>query len=172
MVHVATEREGSGGAGPDDQVAVDLRLRTDVIEMTISNRGETPVDVLWDKASLVDTEGNTSGVVHSGAEGDWTTPDRPGDVSRIGPHATLTDFIVPTRSVRFDPYYGWIVQPVLPVECGPIRCIGYHELVGKGVRLSLPMQVNGEERIFEWTLRITEAVKSTRGARPSDPNVH
>jgi hypothetical protein len=172
MVHVATQCEGCGAPGPDDPIDIGLRLRTDAIEITISNRGETPVDVLWDRASLVDTAGDTWGVVRSGAAGGSPTPDVPGNVTRIPAHASLTDYLLPTRSVRFDAYYGWIVEPVLPVECGPIRCVGYHELVGKSVRLTLPVQVNGEERVFEWTLRITETVKSTRGARPSDPNLH
>jgi len=51
-------------------------------------------------------------------------------------------------------------------ECGPLRCIGYHELVGKTVQLSLPIRVNGNDSIYQWTLRITEAIKSVRGGRP------
>jgi hypothetical protein len=172
MVQVATEPVGAGGAGPAEQLAVNLRLRTDAIEASISNLGEAPVDVLWDKATLVDTDDKTSGVVHSAAVSTGATSDLPGDVSRILPHATLTDFLIPARCVGFTPGEGWIVAPLLPVECGPIRCVGYHELVGKTVRLGLTMQVQGVERTFEWTLRITEAVRSVRGARPNDPNLH
>jgi hypothetical protein len=59
-----------------------------------------------------------------------------------------------------------VPDPLLPVECGPLRCVGYHELVGKSVRLTLPMRVNGTVQAYEWTLRITDAVKSVRGGRP------
>lgn len=172
MVHVVTEPDNSRGPGPNDPLTVDLGLRTDALEVSISNRGDAPVDVLWNKASLVDTEDKTYPVVHSGADRSWAVPDLPGDVSRIPPHTTLNDFIIPTRSVGFDAAEGWIVEPLLPVECGPIRCIGYHELVGKTVRLNLTVQANGAERVFEWTLRITEAVKSMRGGRPYESNPH
>ena len=172
MVHVATEPIGAGGPGPDDQLRIELHLRTDALEVSITNLGETPVDVLWDKASLVDTQGQASAVVHSAAGGKWAAADLPGDVSRIPPHATLDDFLVPTRDVGFVPNEGWNIDSLLPVECGPMRCIGYHELVGQTVRLSLTVQVQGAERTFEWTLRITQAVRSVRGNRPKDPNLH
>ena len=171
MVHVATERDGSGGSGVGEPLSVDLRLRTEAIEVAITNRGETPVDVLWDKASLVDTQGKASAVVRSSTGDQWAAPDVSGDVSRIPPHGTLHVFIIPARSVSFERESGWIVDQVLPVECGPLRCTGYHELVGKTVSLRLPMQVNGVEQNFEWTLRITDAVKSFRGGRPQEPSL-
>jgi hypothetical protein len=171
MVHVAARCDGPIGATPDDHLSVDLQLRVDAIRISIANLGEAPVDVLWDEASLVDTEGNVYGVIHGGAEGP-PEADPPGNVSRIGPKATLDAFVIPTRSVRFDPRYGWVVEPLLPVECGPIRCTGYHQLVGKTVLLSLPMRVNGAERVLDWSFLITEAVRSSRGSRPDDPALH
>jgi hypothetical protein len=132
MVHVAAHLDGPTGATLGDQLSVDLHLRADAIRVSITNLGEAPIDVLWGRASLVDTEGSVYGVVHSGATGS-PDPEPLGTISRIAPKATLDDFVVPTRSVRFDPRYGWLVEPLLPVECGPIRCVGYHELVGKTV---------------------------------------
>jgi hypothetical protein len=171
MVHVAAQRDGPAGATLDGQLSVDLHLRTDAIWISIANLGETPIDVLWGKASLVDTAGNVYGVVHSAAEGS-PAPDPPGHSSRIAPKATLDAFVIPTRCVRFDARYGWVVEPLLPVECGPIRCVGYHELVGKTIRVSLPMQVSGTERAFDWSFLITNAVRSSRGTRPEDPALH
>jgi len=168
MVHVTTEQESTGDAIADNLVQVDLRVLTDAMEIAISNRGEVPVDVLWDEAVLVDTEGNTSPVVHSSIDEQWAAPDASGDVSRIPPHATLTAFLIPDRSVIFERGSGWYAQPLLPIECGPLRCIGYHELVGRTVRLTLPMRVNGADRVMQWTLRITDAVKSVRGGRPPE----
>ena len=171
-MHVATQRGGSAGASPSDPVSADLTLGTDAIEVAITNRGETPLDVQWSKATLVDTGGKAFGIVRSGAVDDGAGPGLSGDVSRIPPHGTLHDFIIPTRSLTFDKAEGWIVTPLLPVECGPLRCIGYHELVGKTVELKLPIVVDGTERMFDWTLQVTEAVRSSRGTRPSDPNLH
>jgi hypothetical protein len=172
MVHVATEPVGGDSSTPTDPVAVFLRLSTDALGVSIANRGDAPVDVLWDRATLVDTDGNASGVIHGAGINAGAPSDLPGDVSRVPPHSTLDDFLIPTRCVGFTPGEGWIVTSLLPVECGPIRCIGYHELVGKTVRLTLPMQVEGAEHTFDQTLRITEAVRSSRGNRPTDPNLH
>jgi hypothetical protein len=171
MVHVTTERDGVDSAAAE-QLQVDLHVRPDAMEVSITNRGEGAVDVLWSKATLVDVQGNASGVVRNGTEERWAAPDMPGDVSRIPAHQSLNVFLVPAESVRFDKASGWWVEQLLPVECGPIRCVGYHELVGKTVRLTLPMQVNGAEQVFEWTLRITDSVKSVRGARPDEPGPH
>jgi len=167
MVHVTTECESTGGV-PDDPLRVDLRVLTDALQAAITNRGDVPVDVLWYEASMVDTQGNSSLVVHSSLDEQWAAPDVPGDVSRIPPNSTLSVFLIPERSVIFDRGSGWYAAPLLPVECGPLRCTGYHELVGRTVQLTLPVRVNGAELVFEWTLRITDAVKSVRGARPPE----
>ena len=172
MVHVATEHECSGCTEINDRVTIALQLRVDALGISITNLGDTAIDVLWDRAVLVDVDGNASAVVHGDPGEAWAAADASGDVSRIPPHSTLDDFVIPIRDVTFDPREGWFVGPLLPVECGPIRCLGYHELVGKTLRLTLALQVEGGERVVEWTLRITDAVKSVRGARPSDPNLH
>jgi hypothetical protein len=170
MVHVVTDLASTRGNSAADQVQVALRVRTDAVEMAITNGGDAPVDILWDQAMLVDTQGNASSVVLGccGAER-WTVPDTPGDVSRLAPHDRFHVFMIPARNVMFDPESaGWYADPLLPVECGPIRCVGYHELVDKSVRLTLPMRVNGTVQAYEWTLRIISAVKSVRGGRPQE----
>ena len=171
-VHVATERGGSAATGANDPVSADLILSSDALELSINNRGETPVDVVWCKASLVDTAGQAFPVVRGGSASQEAAAGVSNDVSRIQPHVTLHEFVIPTRSITFDKAEGWIVTPLLPVECGPLRCVGYHELVGKTVELKLPMVVDGTERTFDWPLRITQAVRSSRGTRPSDPKLH
>ena len=168
MVHIAAAPETAAGADPDDPVGIVLRLRPEAVEVTIANRGESPVDVLWDRALLVDTAGRSSRVVRSSIGPKWGATDRSGDVSRIPAHSTLTDVIIPSNGVEFDPASGWVVQPFLPVECGPIRCTGYHDLVGRTVHLSVVTQADGTERVTESTYRITSAVKSMRGARPDE----
>jgi hypothetical protein len=172
MVHVATDVDRSEGPKPEDPVAVDLYLRTDAMGLSITNRTDTPITVLWDKALIVDTDGNTFGVVHRQTPPNFAISDVAGSGTRLAPYATLDDFIVPARCVTFAPASGWDVVPLLLVECGPVKCIGYHELVGKTVHLRLAFDVNGSERDFAWTLRITRTVKSVRGARPSDPELH
>src|SRR5262245_56126528 len=143
MVHVTVERESAVAPAPEDEVNIALGVRDNGIALSITNVGASPVEVLWQKAVVVDTAGRASGVIHGDHTGAWAVPDLPAgeDISRIPPGSTLYDMLLPTDRVVFDKYYGWLVQPFLPVECGPIRCTGYHELVGQVVRLSLPMQV-------------------------------
>lgn len=170
MVHVATE--STIDVDPGNQITVRAWLRTDAIEVSIVNGGSSPIDVLWDKASIVDLDGSVSAVVHNGLKEAGPPSDLPGDVSRIAPSSVLNDLIVPAEKFGFDKDYGWLVEPLLPIECGPLRCVGYHELVGKSVGLRLVMQVDGAEYVYESTLRITNAVRSSRGTRPDDPNLH
>jgi hypothetical protein len=89
-------------------------------------------------------------------------------VSRIVPGAALHDIVLPASRVVYDRDDGWLVEPFLPIECGPIRCTGYHELVGRTTRLLLPLRVGGVEHVLDRTYRITDTVKSMRGGRLED----
>jgi hypothetical protein len=173
MVHITAESQGAAATAPDNQVNVVTRVRTDGIALSITNGGATPVDVLWQKSVLVDTEEQASSVVHGEGRAMAVTVRLSDgeDISRIPPGATLEDVIVPASRVVFDPYYGWVVEPLLKVECGPIRCTGYEELVGKSVRLILTMRVDGNERVMDRTYRITATDKSMRGSRGEDQTV-
>ena len=172
MAHVATEPVGDSGITAADPLAVQLRLSVEALELTIINRGTTPLEVLWDKSSVVSTDGRPSAIVHSEGSA-WDSPDANAfTVSRIMPYMPLHTFLVPMRDVSYTPGEGWLVSPMLPVECGPMRCVGYHELVGQTVHLTLVMRIDGAERTFEWTLRITRAERSVRGNRPKDPDLH
>lgn len=173
MVHVVAEHQTAAASAPDDRVGVVARVRTDGIVVSITNRSTTPIDVLWQKTVLVDTNDHSASVVHSGdrALSLDTTIDGAEDISRIPPGANLEEVVIPRLRVVFDPYYGWVVEPLLPVECGPVRCTGYHELVGKTVRLILTLRVDGEEQVVDRTYLITDTVKSMRGARAEDLTV-
>lgn len=169
-VHVATEPVDDAGAAPGDPVAVSLTLGVDALRVAITNRSGAPVEVLWDRAVLVGTDGRASALVHVDNGGYGAEPN--GAAARILPNVTLEAFVLPTRDVTYSPDAGWEIAPLLPVECGPMRCIGYHELVGKTVRLTLVVRDDGGEHAIERSLRITDAVRSVRGNRPTDPNLH
>jgi hypothetical protein len=135
MVHIEAQREDVAAPAPEDEVNVGFGLRTDGIALAITNRGADPIDVLWQNSKLVDIAERESGVLHSEiSSGGLPDARAGGDISTIPPSSTLSVMLIPADRIVFDSYYGWLVEPLLPVECGPVRCTGYHELVGHTVR--------------------------------------
>lgn len=168
LVHVATQLENP--VTPDDGFTADFQVSCGTIDISITNTNNKPIEVLWQKASIVDPDGNSWPVMHGGGRSTWSAKDfTDDDVTRIPPHSTLSDWIAPRQNVRFDD--GWYIRPFIRVECGAAHCPGYESLVGKTIRLNMTLWVLGEERDFDWTFRITKAVESVRGARPTDPDL-
>ena len=166
MVHIRTERIATEGIEANDPFHFELVVYTDSIGFTLTNQDTEPIEILWQKTSLVGVDGTTFDVMHDGGRGVWAARDFPGeDISRIPPKATLREQIIPKRSVGFEAgpmRSGWVVASYLPVECGPVRCTGYKDLPGKTVRLNMTVRTRGNERVFDWTFRIESAFVSTR----------
>lgn len=169
-IHIATEPVGEGGPAATDPLSVQLRLSPAALEVVMSNLGTEPVDVHWDRSSIVDIDGTASALVHS-ESGAFPAEGLGVAVSRILPLTTLDAYVLPMRHVSFTPGGRWVAAPMLPIECGPLRCVGYRDLVGKTLRLSLATRTGGADHVYEWTLRITRTVLSIHGTRPTDPDL-
>jgi hypothetical protein len=135
---------------------------TEAVTMTLTNLSDEPIEVLWHKTTLVDTEGNALDVMHGGGRTTIAAKNIGGaDVSRIPPGAKLTELVVPKNRVEFSGGNGWIAAPFIEVECGPVRCTGLDGLAGKYARLNATLRLKGEERTFDWRFRIAEAFYTT-----------
>lgn len=169
MVHIATQLQNPDLVQPDDGFTATFKVGTRVIEISIENTSSEPIEVIWQKSSIVDTNGDSWDVMRSGGRGAWAARDFTGeDITRIPPHSTMKEWVAPRDKVTLDG--NWSIRPYIPVECGPARCTGYKELVGKTVRLNMTLRLHGQDRDFDWRFLITRAVDSVRGVRPKDPD--
>lgn len=167
-VHLATVLENPDVVTSDDGFTVTFWVQMDAIDVSIANVSSEPIEVIWQKASIVDTAGNAWDVMRGGGRGALAARDLTGDdISLIPPRAMMHESISPRRMVTYS--NGWVRQPFLPIRCGRGRCTIDGDLVGQTVRLNLTLLLRGKERTFDWRFFITKAVKSIRGTRPKDP---
>jgi len=164
LVHISTRVE----APPPATAAVGLdaafRVGLDSLSASLRNRGDQPLEVLWAQSVLIGVDGRRWSVSHGPARGSAdATP------STIAAGVTLDTIIRPLRPL--DVAAGARVPPFSPVRCGPVECADYETLVGRTLALELVVRSGIDVHTYTWRFQITRAVSSTRGGRPTDPEL-
>lgn len=153
----------------DDPFVVSVQIVAAGFAVSLTNRSDAPIEALWHKASIVDSDGIALEIARDGGRSAGSARDLSGDdVSVIPARSTFVEYVQAKKRISFSPGAGWDTRPLISIECGPVRCVGFEELVGRQYRLSLPIRAGGREQLFEWTVRITDAIYSTRATRDSD----
>ena len=135
-VHIATQLELPDPVTPESGITADLRVSPDSIAMALTNVGSEPVEVLWQKTVMVDSAGHPWEVEHGTGRGTFAALTfSADDVSVIAPGDRFREVIRPRR--RADVAATSEVAPFTPIECGPVRCVGYETLLDKTVRLAM-----------------------------------
>lgn len=164
-VPLAATSEGMFG---DDFVEITGTLATYGNEGTveITNRTDSSARVVWDEASFVDL-GNAMRVVHSGVE--FSEKGRPQLPSIIAGKSRIRQVVMPVEAIQ-QSRGSWMRVPLFPKEQTFDRTTGRAvipagmtretldanvagRLVGKDVRIMLPIDVGGAVR--EYTLMFT-----------------
>lgn len=141
---------------------------------TLSNKTGNTIKIIWDEAALVDQNGFSHRVIHSGVKyTDRNNQQQPSIVIRKG---TIQDFVFPSDNIEYveGQYGGWREIPLFPaslvkvselstlfvlastnVVIGSPQSPTEFELevrnhIGKNLQILLPLEINGviNEYIF------------------------
>ena len=118
----------------------------------LRNKTMSTMRVLWDGAVIMDPEGRSQRVIHSGVK--LIERDQAQVPSVILAGGILDDMVVPAKNFEFVPgqYGGWRTTPMLD-PCGftptPADTSAARMHIGKKFRVMLPIEVNGE--VTEYT---------------------
>lgn len=122
------------------------------VPLTIENKSDKPIKVVWDESSFLNESGNSERIMHDGVKfNDRNSPMVP---TVIPPHGRINDAVTPTSRAHFDsseygvPGLGWLLNPL----CGQIDKAGYiepqekdDECVGKTFGLFITYEIDGKK---------------------------
>lgn len=131
-----------------EDISLDFSIERNEIGFNINNKSDKPVSIIWNKASYVDTEGSSQGVMHEGVK--YSNRDQSLPPTTIPPGASKTDVIVPTDYVRYDDMIDdWTTEPFFPDGEGA------ESYEGKTFSVFLPLEVGEETKNLNFEFKIT-----------------
>lgn len=122
----------------DDMVEVQWTVGEDNFHVTLTNKTEKRLSIVWDEAEYVDENGAVGGVIHSGVL--LSDLDKPQEPTPIAPGKKTDQQLIPKSKIYFDSgvYATWRQHPLLPPPSGDASAN-----VGKRVSVRLPMALDG-----------------------------
>jgi hypothetical protein len=157
----------------DENIAVSFDVRHKEIYFTLANKTDGAIQIVWDSSSYVDAEGSSHKVLHKIQDSldgynDYQASKRQSP-STIGPGAQLNDYLFPvdyviitTESDTTNSASGVNVtsttttfnrKPLLPQLLDNAQ-----KIVGKSLKVSLAMQIDGSARQYDFEFEIADAV--------------
>jgi hypothetical protein len=135
----------------DDVLSAAFDINHLQLGFTLRNKSDEPIEIYWDKASYVDTNGNSHRVIHKGVK--LADRDAPQATTMIPPSAKWDDFVVPSDSVEWlSIIHDWTNHPMLPPTQRAIT------VKGKTFSLFLPVSIGGKQKNLMFTFEIADVV--------------
>jgi len=145
-----------------------ITIISEGIGFTIRNTGTEPISVLWDECAFINTEGQSSRIMHTGVR--YSERDAPQAPSMIAPGSVLKDEATPTSNVNLQPGGGWYVFPLF-WTMGPYvpHEIPVEQLDGKKAGLYLTLKVGETKKAQQYLFQITTVTSSPAPAGTANP---
>ena len=139
----------------DDVISVKFKFNNQALSFGIQNLTSEPLKIKWDESSLV-ILGESQKIIHSGTKLINATEAQVPTV--IPPKAFITESVVPSGSVKYSTYAGWMQNTVFPKSDN-----GRAEneqlvksLIGKGFSLYMPIARKGEQIDYNFEFIIVD----------------
>ena len=118
------------------------------LSFILTNKTETPLEVLWGRASLVDMGSQAHRVMHAGVR--YIERDRELPPTVIPPMAMITDTVVPTDYISYDrdSSRGWQEHPFLDPPLAKYE--------GKTFSLFLPLKIGAATKDYFFSFTIAK----------------
>lgn len=124
------------------------------ISFVLKNKLESPIEILWDQSSFINTRDESSRLVHAGVK--YTDKERPQPNTVIPPMAKVSDTVYPSDYVVFSED-KWKNLPILPFTVGINNDpASFNFYVGKSVRLYLRLLIEDKKVDYLVSFTITE----------------
>ena len=127
----------------DDMIKVLWLVGEKALNITLENKTEHSIKIVWDEAAYVGADGASHRVMHSGVKyTDKNNHQPPSVVVRKG---RIFDMLVPVDNVEYVSSLGWYTTPLFPTAArskaqAEEQAASY---VGKTVQALLPLEIQG-----------------------------
>jgi len=141
----------------DGLVSIVWIPRPKAVGFILENTSDHSLKILWDEASLVDTDGVSHRVMHEGVP--YINRNAPQPPTVIARGATAIDSVSSADMVSFNSTVGWTQAPLLPYWAGTKDPEGTASaMVGKTIRVLLPMEIEGVVNEYTFTFTVESAM--------------
>ena len=157
----------------DESIVVSFDVRHKEIYLTLVNKTDEAIHIVWDGSSYVDAEGVSHKVLHKEQDSldgyNRYQELRKQSPSSIGPGSELNDYIFPVDHIVITTESDttgsgsearmtsttttFNRKPLLPQLLENAR-----KIVGKSLKVSLALQINGSARQYDFEFEIADAV--------------
>lgn len=139
------ERQSDSYFYEDNVISIFIVGGSKQFEFSLTNKMTNSIKIIWDEASFVDADNLVSKVVHKGVRFMDATNSLPATTIPSG--ASISELIAPTNRIKYSD--GWYQQSIISSNKSDD-----HNVVGKTVKILLPIEVNGvvNEYVFCFTI--------------------
>jgi hypothetical protein len=134
----------------DSIIKIDWDYASTQICFELTNKSDQTLKIIWDEASFISLENESSRVFHSGVK--YINRENPQPSTSVYKKTILSDLIAPTSYTRYvsGQYGGWRSDPLIPVQQSVFSSkIEYIEgLLGLTMRVILPIKI--EDKLIEY----------------------
>ena len=134
--------KGSDGLSFEDGFIKIEFLIAAQLAFEITNKRASPIEIIWDHASIVDLKGQAHRVLHAGLR--YMQRDQPMPPTVIPPNAKMSEGVIPSDYVSYESN-NWQVKPFLAILLGGD---------GRTFSLFLPMKINGVTKNYNLVFKI------------------
>jgi hypothetical protein len=135
----------------DDVVEVEWTVTSERIGLRLRNKSDHSIRVLWDNAAYVSPDGVSHRVMHTGVP--YASRNEPQPPSVVVRGGEIRDEIVPTDYVFLATAVNWETRPFLQLVGGNPEKQS-EALVGRTVRVLLPLEIRGVQNDYLFTFGI------------------
>ncbi|MDH5477929.1 MAG: hypothetical protein OEY50_06335 [Nitrospinota bacterium] len=135
----------------DGKFLIRFHVEEKRIFIRMENHTSAPLAIDWEKAAYVHIDGARHKV--AGVDFLFTDNRSKGGITTIGPGGVLNDFAAPVKNVEKLEPWTWALSPLFPLQ-------DRQALANKGkiFGLDLPIQVEGEWKVYRFRFQITNVI--------------
>jgi len=161
MSLVSVDAKGTNiGIAPDDEnkyaniyedniIKIDLSNGSKAIYLAIENKTDEILKIIWDEVVLIDTLGQSSGVIHEGVK--YIDKDKSQVPTVILKRAKITESIIPAKNISFSNYDKSSAWEISNIVSGMPK-----GNIGKELTLYLPIWKAGSILEYYFYFKITD----------------
>jgi hypothetical protein len=144
----------------DDAIAIEFRVTQDLIAFSLTNKTNGTIRIPWDDVAFVAVGGEAKAMAHRGRLP--INRDLPQMPTVVPPSSTAVDDLIPWSHIED----GELLEGgILPVECGPARCVALEGMEGEIFGLHMPIEIEGVRRDYNFKFRIDEVISEGESSR-------
>jgi len=168
-LHLENATNPAMGVFEDESIAIRFTTTRENLEFDLENKTNGAIRIFWDDAVFEDAEGNRHSVCYSGT--DFRNLDAPQEPTVVPPRKRMQGHMIPRDHITPSVEHPgeWEIAPLLvPIGKDPeeTRKLA-SRVVGKEVRVVIPLSIGGKRQPYRFRFKITRVVGPGGRGEPS-----